>query len=207
MNLIDLDNNLNSFEKKELIYIYIMIVGGVFFLSYYFLFELSEKNLKTVISEKKKISKDIREFKNYISFHDDFEVGQLQNDIRELKDNIELLKDKQTFITQKINSLSYVIYNKESWTQFLKSISTVANSSGVEILYIKNQFLEHTSSEIFQTHLKVEIKMNSNYINSLRFIDKIEKNNLVVSIDNLDMTLTENGVITKLFISIWGIKN
>jgi len=206
MTLVDLDNNLRNFEKKELIYLYIMIVGGIFFLSYYFLFEYSEKHLKIAVSEQRKISKDMREFKNYISFHDEFEIGQLQNNIRELKDNIQLLKDKQIFISQKLNSLFYTIYNKESWTQFLKSISTVANSSGVEILYIKNQFLENRDLDIFQTHLTVQIKMNSNYINSLRFIDKIEKNNLVVSIDNLNMSLTEQGVITTMFISIWGIK-
>jgi len=206
MTLIDLDNRLNSLDKKELIYIYIMIVGGIFFLSYYFLFELTSNSLKIVLNEKKGISKEIRELKNYLSFHDEFEIGQLQNDIRELKDNVELLTDKKIFINQKLNSLSYVIYNKESWTEFLKSISTVANISGVEIIYIRNQFIENTSLNMFESHLKVEIKMNSSYINSLRFIDKIEKNRLIVSIDNLDMALTENGVITKLFISIWGIK-
>jgi len=201
-----LDNSLKSIEKKELTYIYIMIFGGIFFLSYHFLFELSEKALKTVISEKKRVSKEVREYKNYLSFHDSYEINQLKNRVIKLKENIDIFKAKKEFISNKIQSLSNVIYDKESWTQFLKSISKVANSSGVEIYYIKNQFIENIGSNIFQNHLNVQIKMNSTYINTLQFIDKIERNSLIVNIDNLDMSLTENGVTTELFISVWGIK-
>jgi len=205
-NLLDFDNKLKSIDKKDIAYIYIMIIGGIFFLSYHFLFELSEKNLYTVKSENKRVSKDVREFKDFLSFHDEFEIHSLKNQIIELRKNIDLVKDKKRFISQKIHSLSNAIYNKESWTKFFKNISTIANNSGVEIYYIKNQFIENIGSEIFQNHLNVQIKMNSNYINTLKFIDKIEKSSLIVNIDKLNISLTENGVTTELFISIWGIQ-
>jgi len=205
-NLVEFDNTLKAIDKKELLYIYVMIVGGIIFLSYYFLFDMSEENLTKAIIKSKSFSREIREYKNYLSFHDEFEVNKLKANIESLKDSINMLKDKKMFISQKIQTLSNVIYNKESWTDFLKNISTIANSSGVEIYSIKNHFLTDKKLNVFQNHLKVEIKMNSNYINTLHFIDQIERSNLIVNVDSLKMNLTADGVSTEIFISIWGIK-
>jgi Tfp pilus assembly protein PilO len=201
--LVDLDNSLRAINKKELIYLYVMIVGGSIFVSYYFLFEKSEKSLADAINNEKQISRDIRNHKDYLSFHDDFEITKLKGDIVNLKKSIDDFREKKNFINGQIKSLSDIIYNRESWTDFLNNISDIAKESGVEIDSIKNTFLSFKRGE-FNKHLKIDLKINSNYINTLKFMDKLERNKLIVDIDSLDMLLTDDGVNTTLSLSLWG---
>lgn len=205
--LIELDNFLVSMDKKELIYLYVMLVGGAIFLSYYFLFEDSEKRLALSIKKDKATSKEIREHKNYLSFHDDFEVSKVMENIDNLKGDIDIFNDKKKYINLKIKNLTTILYNNRSWTAFLNSISTMAKISGVEIQSIKNDFIPKHSSKIFQSHLKINISINSSYLNSLQFIDSIERSDLIVNVDTMKMALTEDGVVTQLFLSVWGIRN
>jgi len=204
LNLVEIDGYLKSIEKRELVYIYIMIVGGIFFLSYYFLFNSSEKKLAETKKSKNRVVKKIRKYKNYLSFHDDFEIAQGKKSIDKLKIEIDELKNKKSYINSQLLKLSNIIYNKASWTKFLNRISILASTIGVELLSMKNQFLE--SKKGFDKHLMIELTINSNYRHTVTFIDKLEKSQLIVNIETIDMKLTEDGVVTDLTLSVWGIK-
>ena len=203
MNLTDIDNSIRSLETKELIYIYIMIVGGAFFLSYYFLFDSSKTKVVQLQKEKKKVLKEIRRHKDYLMFNDDFLISKKERAIQDLKEEIIELKEKKVFVNSQLMNLSNIVYSKTSWTKFLSRISTVANNTGVELISMKNQFLD--SSMEFDKRLNVQLRINSNYVNTVTFIDKLEKSSLVVDIEMIDMELTEDGVMSDLNLSVWGI--
>ncbi len=204
MILSILDTALSKLSKKELIYLYVMLIGGMFFLSYKFLFEDSQIKLDEVTKIDKNLYKEIREMRDYLMFHDDFEVEKLKSDLINTKEKIEILKSQRDIVSSKISSLSEVIYSKESWTQFLNSLSKIASDSGVEILLIKNQFLEN-SKEKFDVRLKIELKTKSKFINIIKFMDRLESGKLIVNIDTLKMTVSQEGIDGHFFISIWGI--
>jgi Tfp pilus assembly protein PilO len=200
-----LDSLLLQISKKELIYLYVMLVGIMFFLSYKFLFESSQYLLDETIKTDKTLSKEIREMKDYLMFHDDFELEQIKINMKKLSNETEMLKAQKDVVSNKIASLSEVIYSKESWTQFLNNLSIIAIESGIEILSIKNQFLE-TGQNKFDIRLKIELKTNSKFINIIKFMDKLESSKLIVNIDNLSMKISQEGILGEFSLSIWGIK-
>jgi hypothetical protein len=204
MSILDIfDQNLRILQKKELIYLYIMLVGGIFFLSYYFLFEQSKQNLNIEIKKQRKISKQFRKLKDYISFHDDYEISKLQNTIDTLKSDIELYKDKTNFLQEKLNLLSKDSFNKTSWTTFLKLISQYSRENGVEIEAIQNQFLNIKKKLHLQKAFEIKLVIKSDYKNTLIFINKLESNNFLVTIDFINILFQNDEVKTALTLFIW----
>ncbi len=207
INLTELDNKLLSIPKKELIYLHIMLIGGVIFLSYQFLFEVSEKALKDSENSRKNVVKEIREHRNYLSFYDDFVVLKKREEMKVIRTEIEELRNRKEFLNSQMSALSGVVYEQSSWTEFLNNISNIAKSHNVEIISMQNEFVEHSyRDDIFNNHMNINLKINSNYVNSVSFIDTLERQSLIVNIDSLNVNSTSEGVITELLISVWGIK-
>ena len=204
MSILDtLDQSLRTLQKKELIYLYIMLVGGIFFLSYYFLFERSEKELHKTIKELKTTSRELRKLKDYLSFHDEYEITKLQNTVDQLKIDIELYKDKTNFLQEKLNLLSKDSFNKTSWTTFLKLISQYSRENGVEIEAIQNQFLNIKKKLHLQKAFEIKLVIKSDYKNTLIFINKLESNNFLVTIDFINILFQNDEVKTALTLFIW----
>ena len=204
MSILDtLDQSLRTLQKKELIYLYIMLVGGIFFLSYYFLFERSEKELHKTIKELKTTSRELRKLKDYLSFHDEYEITKLQNTVDKLKIDIELYKDKTNFLQEKLNLLSKDTFNKKSWTTFFKLISKYSQENGVEIEIIQNQFLEITKDFHLQKAFEIKLIIKSNYKNTLTFINKLENNKFLVTVDFINIVFQDDEVKTALTLFIW----
>jgi Tfp pilus assembly protein PilO len=181
-----------------------MIVGGSFFLSYYFLFESSEKSLESAKKEEREIRKEIREYKDYLLFHDDFEISKLEKEIEELKREVSEFDIRKNYIEIEVSKLKKVIYNQTSWTGFINSISKEAENIGVEVERIENSYMN--SGETFANRLSVALQLKANYLNTILFIDKLERSNLIVNVENIDMAVGEDeSVSTKLFLSVWGI--
>jgi Tfp pilus assembly protein PilO len=203
MDLLELDNQIRSLEKKEVIYLYIMVVGVSFFLSYYFLFESSEKSLEIAEKEYKKVSREIRDHKDYLMFHDEFEINKVRKDTENLKRELDEYSGKKSYLETQISKMESVIYDKRSWTIFLDEISEEAKSVGVEIISIANEFIE--AEDIFANNLDVKLEVEGDYISTIIFIDKLERNSLIVDVEEIDMELGEESVSTKIALSVWGI--
>ncbi len=203
MLLDKIDNSLNSLSTRELVYIYIMIVGGIFFLSYKYLYLSSKQEVSKLAKEERKITRKIREYKDYLMFNDDFLISKQQGEIEKLKEEIIELKNRKKFLNNQLLNLSNVVYDRKSWTKFLKRISSVAIESGVEIITMQNRFIKNL--EPFDKRLKVSITTRSNYSNTILFLDKLENSPLVVDIENLNIRLDSDEVVSDINLSVWGL--
>jgi len=180
-----------------------MVVGGIFFLSYKYLYLSSQQEVSKLEQEERKITRKIREYKDYLMFNDNFLISKQQGEIEKLKQEIIELKDRKKYLNSQLLNLSNVVYDRKSWTKFLKRISSVAIASGVEIITMQNRFIKNI--EPFDKRLKVSITTRSNYPNTVLFLDKLENSPLVVDIENLNIRLDSDEVVADINLSVWGL--
>jgi|GEM_PF-1768440 len=191
MQLKQIDNYLSSISLKEKFYIYLMVVIGSLFLSFYFLFEPSDKRYSEALRKEQDMKLKISEYKSYLMFHDEHETILFKRTIKESEKDLENFKGSIDYLNYQLQDLSDIVYNKRAWSHFLHSITTVAKESGVAISTLKN--LPQKSLKMFDEVLQIEITFRASYIDTVLFIDRLESSDLIVDVKSID-TLRENGV-------------
>ncbi len=202
-----MDDFFASRNKNERLLIIATIFFGIIALSYQYLFPYSEKLLKTAKTKKNAIQAKINMDKAYIkamSVNGDvnYYIKKFMKDIEALKSRYSYISDKKDYLDYKIKELSYLLYNKKRWAQFLNSLTQKAAKNGVEINYILNKFIDATKS--FGHVLEIEISCNGDFKNIISYINSIEQSDLVVDIYNLDI-VDRNPLQTIFKVSVWGI--
>ncbi len=206
--LKSIDDFFASRKKSEKYLIYLSIFLGIFLLSYQYLFPYTEKLRKQAKREKDAIQAKIDIDKAYIqgiTVNGDelFYIKTYSKQIDALQQNLLFLQDKKNYLDQKIKELSYLLYNKKKWAQFLNSLTQLADKHNIEINYILNNFLDVTKT--FGHVLEVEISCQGKFKNTIAYINDIEQSDLVVDIYAMKMS-NNNPIKTLLKVSVWGIK-
>lgn len=206
--LKSIDDFFASRKKSEKYLIYLSIFLGIFLLSYQYLFPYTEKLRKQAKREKDAIQAKIDIDKAYIqgiTVNGDelFYIKTYSKQIDALQQNLLFLQDKKNYLDQKIKELSYLLYNKKKWAQFLNSLTQLADKHNIEINYILNNFLDVTKT--FGHVLEVEISCQGKFKNTIAYINDIEQSDLVVDIYAMRMS-NNNPIKTLLKVSVWGIK-
>ena len=119
-------------------------------------------------------------------------------------EDVDLQHRKLVDIINKFgNLLSKDTFNKKSWTTFFKLISKYSQENGVEIEIIQNQFLEITKDFHLQKAFEIKLNIKSNYKNTLTFINKLENNKFLVTVDFINIVFQDDEVKTALTLFIW----
>ncbi|NPA64393.1 MAG: type 4a pilus biogenesis protein PilO [Epsilonproteobacteria bacterium] len=208
MRLLDsLDKFLEKRTKNERFLLLATIFVGSFALSYQYLlpqamaFMKKERNKKILIESKLKRDLD---YINSMTVNGDQEyyIKAFTKQIEELKKKLQELERQKEYIDLKMNELTYLLYNKKRWANFLYSITQKAYRNRVKIEYIVNTFLDITKE--FGHVLEIEIGCNGNFKNLVGFINDLEESDLIVDIYALEMA-GKNPTKLTLKVSIWGI--
>ncbi len=202
-----IDQFFENRQPNEKRLIYLTIFFGIAALSYQYLFPYSEKFLQQSKNQKKIIESKINADRAYLSAMtvggDPFYyVKQYNKNIAALKKSFVQINDKKEYLDHKIKELSYLLYNKKRWAQFLDSLTQKAYKNGVEINYILNNFLDVTKT--FGHVLEVEISCSGDFKNLISYINDIEQSDLVVDVYELQM-VGSKPLETILKVSVWGI--
>ncbi len=213
---INLLNGLDDFfdaksdnEKWMLIGIVFVFIG---YLSYSFFLPYAEDRYNKSVRNKKSLQKSILSSKQYlqgitVSGDRDFYIKKYDNDISNLEKSITKVHDKITFISTSLEELSPLMFNKESWSKFLNSITKEAKSENVKIDYIDNSYVNNKGS--FGHVLQIEVGCNGSYKNIVKFLNKLEKNVLVTDIygSSIYLNSEHTNILSDINISVWGINH
>jgi hypothetical protein len=199
-------------SENEKWMIILMIVAVIGYASYSLFLPYTEAKFKQSTKEKKTLQKSIIENKQYISSitvsgNRDFYIKKFDKDILNLEKNIIKVNEDINFISTKLEELSPLLFNKESWSTFLNSITTQAKKQEVKIEYIENQYIDGKGS--FGHILEISVGCEGEYKNIAKFINQLEKNVLVTDIYGSDIYLDDNSTTTiaDIKISVWGINH
>ena len=210
--LYSLDNLFKDKSENEKWMIILMITVVIGYLSYSLFLPYAEDKYKKSQSTKKRLDKSILTNKQYLNSISvggdrDYYIKKYDKDILNLERDIKKTNSDINFISAKLEELSPLLFNKESWSIFLNSITAQAKKQSVAIDYIENKYVDNNGS--FGHVLEISVGCKGEYRNLVKFINRLEKNILVTDIYQSSIRLDENRTTTiaDINISVWGINH
>lgn len=204
-----IDNFLQGKKSSELTLIFLLLFAFVGFLSYSYIFPVTDKTLKQTIRNTKEIERKLQDEKSYlasVSRGDDetFFIKKVKNDIETTKVLLEKTTYTNTYVDSKLKELSYLLFNDENWANFLNSITQMAQKYSVNIKVIENKINTPSIQKIEQI-LNLKVDFSGSFSNTMKFINAIEESELVVDIYDLNCTGQKN-IEGTVNIAVWGMK-
>jgi len=205
MNIEDLlhriDTSLKDKNEKDKKLTYLMVASIIFVFAYLF-WDSSANNFAKVQDEIKAIQKKINTDKGYLAANPESTIVKLDSDIRKTQAEMLDYKDKNSYIKHKIEEISSLIYDERTWGNYINSIAYNAKKYNIKITEFSNEYVN--SNEAFGHMLNLEISLTGSFKNTLKFINSLEKSELVVDIHNLDIR-AEDKLKSNVKLSVWGI--
>jgi lipopolysaccharide export LptBFGC system permease protein LptF len=196
-------------EKWMIIMMLTVVIG---YISYSLFLPYAEEKYNSSIAKKNRLDKSIRANNQYIRSitvggDRDYYIKKYDSDILSLEKNIKKTNDDINFISAKLEELSPLLFNKESWSIFLNSITAQAKKQAVKLDYINNNYIDSNGS--FGHILEISVGCIGDYKSIVKFMNRLEKNILVTDIYQSDIRLENNNTITvaDINISVWGINH
>jgi Tfp pilus assembly protein PilO len=198
-----IDTAFKSKTKKDIQMIYVMIVAGIFAFAYLLFwdssFESFEQTQKQVSNLQAKINVD----EQYLQRNPETIITNLNNEIKKIDQDVASVKESNSYIKSKIETISSIIYDERSWGEYLDSITTNAQKYHMKVNNFTNKYAKKENS--FGHVLDISVEATGAYTNTLKFINALEQSNLVVDIHDFQLEAKDKKLYSDLNISVWGI--
>lgn len=188
--------------QKDIYMLYIMIFATLFAFSYLLFWDSSEDMYISQSEQITNIKTKIAQDELYMKINPIEKVQKLEEEIKLAQEELVKNKENNQYIRTKIETISALIYDERTWGEYLYSISQDASKYNVKILEFTNKLANQ--KEEFGHVLDIRIKTEGAYKNTLKFINSIEKSDLVVDIHHLKIE-AKDALNSDLNISVWGI--
>ena len=211
------DNTLtkidNYFDEKKPSEVTIMLFAALVLsavIVYYGIIPYVQDYYDESIRENDRITQDLNKVNSYLSTvsqGDDrnFMINKKQNELLQQQNKLADAQNMNQYFDNKLIELSYLIFNEQSWADFLDNLAFLANKNNVKITKIINTFKEPNAQKIEQV-LDVNISVDGDYRDIVSYINAIEESKLVVDVNNIDINSTNGKLKGNMGIYIWGMK-
>lgn len=211
------DNTLtkidNYFDEKKPSEVTIMLFAALVLsavIVYYGIIPYVQDYYDESIRENDRITQDLNKINSYLSTvsqGDDrnFMINKKQNELLQQQNKLADAQNMNQYFDNKLKELSYLIFNEQSWADFLDNLAFLANKNNVKITKIINTFKEPNAQKIEQV-LDVNISVDGDYRDIVSYINAIEESKLVVDVNNIDINSTNGKLKGNMGIYIWGMK-
>jgi len=206
INIEDYLQKIDSYflekSQKDIYMTYILIFASLFAFSYLLYWESSEKDFKKKVAQVKSVKSKISTDKKYLQQNPESKIRILENEITNALAATEKYKENNAYIKRKIEEIAFLIYDEQTWGEYLHSISKNARAHNIELNNLHNT-LNKTNST-FGHVLDISIKSNGQYNNTVNFINSLEQSELVIDLHTLTIQADEK-LNSEFKISVWGI--
>jgi len=203
------------FEHKKPSESYLIIVGvaGIIgFIAYMLFLPYTQSEYESSKAQKLQIKKNINEQNQYlqsitVSGDRDYHVKAKNTEISNKKSDISDFEAKIKFVDLNLKQLSGMLFNKKSWSKFIDSISSTADTRDVSISNITNTNIDNNGS--FGYVLEVTVACKGDYNGIVKFVNDLEQNVLVTDIFATHIYSDQNSsdALADINISVWGINH
>lgn len=204
-----IDSFLHTKKSTELSLIFLMVFVFIGFLSYSYIFPITDKVLNQTNRKTKEMERKLQDEKSYLASvsrdgDEEFFIKKVKDDIENSKVLLERTTYTNAYVDSKLKELSYLLFNDENWAKFLNSITQLAQKYSVTIKVIENKINEPSIQKIEQI-LNLKVDFSGSFANIMQFINAIEESELVVDVYELTFTGQKN-IEGQVSIAVWGMK-
>ena len=212
--LVKIDNYFDDKKPSEVTLMLIMalVLSGV--IAYYAVIQYAEDYYNNSMLTNSQTTEELNKVNAYldsVSQNNDrnndrnFKINQKQNELKQRQNELADAKNMNQYFDNKLRELSYLIFNEQSWADFLDSLALLANKNNVKITKIVNTFKEPNAQKIEQI-LDINVSVDGNYKDIIGYINAIEESKLVVDVNGIDINSTDGKLKGNMGIYIWGMK-
>ena len=142
------DNTLtkidNYFDEKKPSEVTMMLIVAFFLsvaIAYYAVIPYAQNYYDDSIRENDQITKDLNKVNSYLSTVSqgsdrNFMINQKQNELMQQQNKLADAQNMNQYFDNKLKELSYLIFNEQSWADFLDNLAFLANKNNVKITKI-----------------------------------------------------------------------
>jgi Tfp pilus assembly protein PilO len=200
--LQNIDSAFKKKSQKDIYMTYVMIFAIIFAFSYLLFWDTSIAEFQNKQTQNKALSLKIDADNAYLTQNSESKIISLENDIKQASNEMILHKDNNEYIKNKIETISSLIYDERTWGEYLYSISTNAQKHKIKINNLTNHYAINNNS--FGHVLDISIKLTGKYKNTVKFINSLERSDLVVDLHDFSIK-AQDTLNSDLNISVWGI--
>ncbi len=171
-------------SEKIILYTLPFIVLG--FLSYKFLFPISEKFVSSKKQEHSQLTKQIEETKEYLKTKEQLAamIAQAEANNKALSIKLQNMQAKNTAIANDLLKLGFIKMNDENSLEFAHYITSAAAESKTKLISM-NTKLSDKKFGVFQKEFTAELNSSGNFKSTLSFINAIENSKMFLRIQHL----------------------
>lgn len=196
----------NTFQTYCIL-IVVSILGLAYFLYYEDMYNSSEEVYNTYLQSEQNLSMKKNEYENYFAnldmsdhFVNDFvnqRIVAISNQISSVKKDIEITNNTRAFFRTKLNELSYLLFSNMKGAEFSKSLTSLAESYkiGINILGYDDLYRNSGSMQQVSPVLNVEVELFGEFQDIIRYINSIEKSQMVVDVNFINFYKFDDSVV------------
>jgi len=200
--LQNIDNYFKDKTQKDIYMTYVMLFAVIFAFSYLLFWDTSEADFNTKRTQVVTMESKIKMDNLYLQQNPISKIAQIENEIKNAQVRTLKHKENNKYIKNKIEEISSLIYDEQTWGEYLHSISKNARLYDVTILNLHNTYAQNNTT--FGHILDISLKVTGNYKNTVNFINSLEKSDLVVDLHQINIHALDK-LHSDLNISVWGI--
>ncbi|QKG29383.1 MULTISPECIES: type 4a pilus biogenesis protein PilO [unclassified Campylobacter] len=208
--LVKIDTYFDSKKDSEVSMMLLGTLVIIAFLTYLLTWDPAQQYYETTLNQNEEISRKLDDTNNYlasVTVNGDvnFKIKEQQNKLNSLSKELDTAKFTNQYFDNKLQELSYLLFNEQNWAKFLDSLAFLANKNSVKITKISNEFKNPTPKKIEQV-LDIKIDLEGSFKDIVGYINSIEESDLVVDVNYMDINSTKKELIGTVGIYVWGMK-
>jgi hypothetical protein len=207
-----LDKYFEGKKPSESYVIIAGVAGFIGFLAYMLFLPYAQGEYESSTARKNQVKKSINTQKQYLQSitvggDQDYHVKGKTREINQKKEEITRYEANIKFLNLNLEQLADMLFDKKSWSKFIDSISSTANSRDVVIREITNKYVDNNGS--FGYVLEVSVGCKGDYNGIVKFINELEQNVLVTDVfaSHIYSDRNTSDALADINISVWGINH
>jgi len=207
----DILNQLDEFfyqqkeSERNVFFILPFLLAG--FLSYYFVYPITDEALTTAINEKNSIESKIQK-KKQENMGLKTANKRIPVKIKRIENEVKNMQSIQNRLSELLNNIRFVVFDLNKWAEIYNKIPQYIKDNNLMVLKIDNQlFLENSSvknqknvKDLVKLKMQIILEVAGNFPNVVRFIKTFEGQRELVKIEQLET----DGEVSKITINIYG---
>jgi len=170
-------------EQKLLFFLPVLLFG---FLSYYFIYSITDENLINAINSNKSLNQKISKIKS-----DNIKLrrknAKLNKTLKVANKTLKELNTQKVELDTLLKKLQFLKFDLIKWADFYNTIPNLVKKHNLIIVQLDNLMLDKNKDKLVQKKMEITISTIGDFINFIKFINEFESKKELIKVKALNI--------------------